>query len=114
MSHLGIHDWERYVTNESSTSAILIDLKPETTYQVKVCGQCDIGYTQESDINDSIKTEKVPYDQLAVLFKEVSTHIGSDKGGHEIYKIPLCNMPKVLQNAQLEIHETLHLNFQRR
>ena len=28
------------------------------------------------------------------MFKKVSTHIGSEKGGHEIYKMyPLCEMP---------------------
>jgi hypothetical protein len=85
--------WERYVINENSTSAILRGLEPETTYQVKVRGECDIGHTQESDISDHIITEKSPDDRLAILFKGVSTHIGSEKGGHEIYKIPLCDMP---------------------
>ena len=96
---VGIHDWERYVTNESSTSAILIDLKPETTYQVKVCGQCDIGYTQESDTSDHIKTEKSPDPRLAIMFKEISTCMGSKKGDHEIYKIRLtvCEMPSKIK-----------------
>jgi ABC-type dipeptide/oligopeptide/nickel transport system ATPase component len=89
---IGSQHWQRYVTNENSTSATLSGLEPETTYLVKVCGECDIGHTQESDTSDHIKTEKSPDDRLAILFKGLSTHIGSEKGCHEIYKLPLYDM----------------------
>ena len=82
--------WEN--TSSSNESTTLDALKPETKYKVKVQGKCEIGVTLDSDVLD-FETKKSPVERLAVLFKMESQHIGRDKGGQEIYKIPLIQMP---------------------
>jgi hypothetical protein len=81
------------ITHRESDTSDQIKTKKSEDDRTVICGQSDIGNTQESDTSDHIKTKKSPDDRLALLFKEVSTCIGLEKGGHKIYKIPLFDMP---------------------